>query len=114
MIEAFNHKVNHDSQKELGTQEHVVLQYAHVLQYVSYCNDERYKDHIAPVVKAFWDEVAQPFGSRALQNLDLSHIVGRAMCLNCVAKIPRLWGCGDHVALVCTPLLPNNRKLFAI
>ena len=28
MIEAFNHKVNHDSHKELGTQEHAVLQYA--------------------------------------------------------------------------------------
>ena len=28
VIEAFNHKVNHDSHKELGTQEHVVLQYA--------------------------------------------------------------------------------------
>ena len=28
VIEAFNHKVNHDSHKELGTQERVVLQYA--------------------------------------------------------------------------------------
>ena len=28
VIEAFNHKVNHDSHKELGTQEHAVLQYA--------------------------------------------------------------------------------------
>ena len=52
VIEAFNHKVNHDSHKELGTQEHAVLQYAHTLQYVSYCNDERYKDHLAPAVKA--------------------------------------------------------------
>ena len=56
VIEAFNHKVNHDSHKELGTQEHAVLQYAHALQYVSYCNDERYKDHLALAVKAFWDE----------------------------------------------------------
>ena len=39
VIEAFNHKVNHDSHKELGTQEHAVLQYARMLQYVSYCND---------------------------------------------------------------------------
>ena len=77
VIEAFNHKVNHDSHKELGTQEHMVLQYACTLQYVSYCNDERYKDHLAPVVKAFWSEVAEPFGSRALCNLDLSHIVGK-------------------------------------
>ena len=69
VIEAFNHKVNHDSHKELGTQEHVVLQYAHALQYVSFCNDERYKDYLAPVVKAFWSEVAEPFGSRALCNL---------------------------------------------
>ena len=43
-----------------GTQECVVLQYAHALQYVSYCNDERYRDHVAPAVKAFWGEVAQP------------------------------------------------------
>ena len=48
VIEAYNHKVNHDSHKELGTQECVVLQYASALQYVSYCNDERYRDHIAP------------------------------------------------------------------
>ena len=102
VIEAFNHKVNHDSQKELGTQEHVVLQYTHALQYVSYCNDERYRDHIAPVVKVFWDEVAQPFGSRALHNLDLSHIVGKVMCPNRVAKIPD-YGVRDHIVLICTP-----------
>ena len=102
VIEAFNHKVNHNSHKELGTQEHAVLQYAHTLQYVSYCNDERYRDHIAPVVKAFWDEVAQPFGSRALQNLDLSHIVGKAMHLNRAAKILD-YGVWDHIVLVCAP-----------
>ena len=79
VIEAFNHKVNHDSHKELGTQECTVLQYARALQYVSYCNDERYKDCLAPVVKAFWNEVAEPFGSRALHNLDLSHVLGKAM-----------------------------------
>ena len=102
VIEAFNHKVNHDSHKELGTQEHAVLQYARALQYVSYCNDEKYKDHVAPVVKAFWDEVAEPFGSRALWNLDLSHVVGRAMHPNCTAKIPD-YGVRDHIALVCGP-----------
>ena len=102
VIEAFNHKVNHNSHKELGTQERAVLHYAHVLQYVSYCNDERYRDHIAPVVKAFWDEVAQPFGSRALHNLDLSHVVGKAMRPNHAAKIPD-YGVWDHVALICTP-----------
>ena len=102
VIEAFNHKVNLNSHKELGTQECVVLQYARMLQYVSYCNDERYRDHIALVVKAFWDEVAQPFSSRALHNLDLSHIVGKAMHLNHAAKIPD-YGVWDHVALICTP-----------
>ena len=102
VIEAFNHKVNHDSHKELGTQEHAVLQYARALQYVSYCNDERYKDHIAPAVKAFWDEVTKPFGSRALRNLDLSHVVGRAMHPNHVAKILD-YGVWDHIALVCGP-----------
>ena len=102
VIEAFNHKVNHDSHKELGTQEHAVLQYAHALQYVLYCNDERYKDHLAPAVKAFWDEVTQLFSSRALRNLDLSHIVGKAMRPNCAAKIPD-YGVREHVALVCGP-----------
>ena len=102
VIEAYNHKVNHNSHKDLGTQEHVVLQYTRVLQYVSYCNDERYRDHIAPAVKAFWDEVAQPFGSRALWSLDLSHIVGKAMRPNRMAKIPD-YGVWDHIVLVCTP-----------
>ena len=96
MIEAFNHKVNHDSHKELGTQECAVLQYARALQYVSYCNDERYKDHIAPAVKAFWDEVAEPFGSRALQNLDLSHVCGQGNASQSYSKDPRLWSSGPH------------------
>ena len=95
VIEAYNHKVNHNSHKELGTQERagptVCLC---TLQYVSYCNDERYRDHIAPAVKAFWDEVAQPFGSRALRNLDLSRVVGRAMCPNCVQPKSQIMGCG--------------------
>ena len=102
VIEAFNHKVNHNSHKELGTQECAVLQYTRALQYVSYCNDEKYKDHVAPAVKAFWDEVAKPFGSRALRNLDLSHVVGRAMHPNHTVKIPD-YGVHDHIALVCGP-----------
>ena len=102
VIEAFNHKVNHNSHKELGTQEHMVLQYTHTLQYVSFCNDERYKDRLAPVVKAFWSEVAEPFGSRALRNLDLLHILGKAMCPNQGAKIPD-YGVWDHIAQICTP-----------
>ena len=103
VIEAFNHNlIPYDSHKELGTQEHVVLQYACALQYVSFCNDERYKDHLAPVVKAFWSEVAEPFGSRALHNLDLSHILGKAMCPNRGAKIPD-YGVWDHIAQVYTP-----------
>ena len=87
-MEAYNHKVNHDSHKELGPQECTVLQYAHALQYMSFCNDERYKDHLAPAVKAFWSEVVEPFGSRALHNLDLSHVLGSTMCPNRGAKIP--------------------------
>ena len=102
VIEAFNHKVNHNSHKELGTQERAVLQYARVLHYVSYCNNERYKDHVAPAVNAFWDEVTKPFSSRALRNLDLSHVVGRAMHPNRAAKIPD-YGVRDHIALVCGP-----------
>ena len=102
VIEAFNHKVNHDSHKELGTQERAVLQYACTLQYVSYCNDERYKDHLVPAVKAFWDEVTQPFGSRALRNLDLSHVVGKSIHPNHAAKILD-YGVQDHIALVCGP-----------
>ena len=102
VIEAFNHKVNHDSHKELGTQECAVLQYTCALQYVSYCNNERYKDHLAPVAKAFWDEVAQPFGSRALHNLDFLHVVGKVMCLNHVAKIPD-YGVWNHIVLICAP-----------
>ena len=37
VLEAYNHKVNHDTHKELTMQECTVVQYAHTLQYVSYC-----------------------------------------------------------------------------
>ena len=80
----------------------MVLQYACTLQYVSFCNDERYKDHLAPAVKAFWSEVVEPFGSRALHNLDLSHVLGKVMCPNRGAKIPD-YGVWDHIAQVCAP-----------
>ena len=102
IMEAYNHKVNHDSHKEIGPQEHAVLQYARTLQYVSFCNDERYKDHLAPVVNAFWNEVVEPFGSRAICNLDPSHILGSAMHPNRGAKIPD-YGVWDHIVQVCTP-----------
>ena len=102
IIEAYNHKVNHDTHKELGPQEHAVLQYACTLQYVSFCNDNRYKDCLAPAVKDFWAEVAEPFRSRAFCNLDPSHLLGNAMCLNRGAKIPD-YGVQDHIAHVCTP-----------
>ena len=101
IMEAYNHKVNHDSHKELHPQEHTVLQYACMLQYVSFCN-ERYKDHLAPAVKAFWSKVVEPFGSRALHNLDLSHILGSAMHPNRGAKIPD-YGVQDHIVQVCAP-----------
>ena len=101
-MEAYNHKVNHDTHKKLGPQEHVVLQYACALQYVSFCNDARYEDHLAPVVKDFWAEVVEPFGSRALHDLDPSHLLGNAMCLNQGAKIPN-YGVWDHIAHVCAP-----------
>ena len=95
-------KVNHDTHKELGPQEHVVLQYACTLQYISFCNDARYKDHLAPAVKDFWAEVVEPFGSRALCNLDPSHLLGDAMHPNRGAKIPD-YGVWDHIAHVCAP-----------
>ena len=53
-------------------------------------------------MKSFWDEVAQPFGSRALRNLDLSHVVGKSMHPNCAAKIPD-YEVQDHITLVCRP-----------
>ena len=102
LMEAYNHKVNHDSHKELGPQECTVLQYAHTLQYISFCNDERYKNCLAPAVKAFWTKVVEPFRSRALCNLDLSHILGNAMHLNRGARIPD-YGVWDHIAQVYAP-----------
>ena len=102
IIEAYNHKVNHDTHKELNLQEHTVLQYARTLQYVSFCNDARYKDHWAPAVKDFGGEVVEPFGSRALCNLDPSHLLGDAMCLNKGARIPD-YGVHNHIAHVCAP-----------
>ena len=82
---------------------HTVLQYAHTLQYVSFCNDERYKDHLAPAVKAFWSEVVEPFGSRALCNLDLSHVLGSTMHLNRGGGKISDYGVRDHIAQVCAP-----------
>ena len=102
IIEAYNHKVNHDTHEELGPQECMVLQYACTLQYVSFCNDDRYKDCLAPVVKDFWAEVAEPFRSRTLCNLDPSHLLGDAMHPNRGAKMPDyvVW---DHIVHVCAP-----------
>ena len=40
VLETYNHKVNHNTHKELSTQEHTVIQYTHALQYTSYCNDK--------------------------------------------------------------------------
>ena len=91
----------------------MVLQYAHALQYVPFCNDERYKDHLAPAVKAFWSKVAEPFGSRALHNLDLSHVLGKVMHLNKGGQDSRLWGVGPYCTCL-RPLLPGDRKLVPI
>ena len=102
ILEAYNHKVSHDTHKELNLQEHTVLQYACTLQYVSFCNNARYKDHWAPAVEDFWAEVVKPFRSRALHNLDPSHLLGDAMHLNQGAKILD-YGVCDHIAHVCAP-----------
>ena len=113
VIEAFNHKVNHDSHKELGTQEHAVLQYARALQYVSYCNDERYKDHLAPAVKAFWDEVTPTVQQQSSLELRPVTHCGQSNASKLCSKNPGLWGVGPH----CTglrALLQNGRGPFAI
>ena len=101
-LEAYNHKVNHDTHKELNLQKHAVLQYAHTLQYVSYCKDARYRDRWASRVKDFWADIVEPFRSRALCNLDPSHLLGNAMCPNWGAKIPD-YGVHDHIMHVCAP-----------
>ena len=100
VLEAYNHKINHDMHKELTMQEHTVIQYTHALQYVSYCNDERYESRLAPVVKQFWAEVVEPFGSWALHNLDPSHLLVDMMHPNWGTKIPdyRVW---EHIAFIC-------------
>ena len=105
VIEAFNHKVNHNTHKELGAQEHAVLQYAHALQYVSYCNYERYKDQVAPAVKAFWDEVAEPFSSRALRNLDLSPRCGQGQCIPIIPQRSQTMECGTTLPWSVGPSL---------
>ena len=77
VLEAYNHKVNNDTHKELNLQERAVLQYAHTLQYVSYCNDARYKDRWAPAVKDFWAEVVEPFWNQGSMQFRPSHLLGR-------------------------------------
>ena len=102
ILEACNHKVNHDTHKELSMQEHAVVQYAWVLEYTSFCNNEWYNKEIAPTVHHFWDEVVKPFGSKALCNLNPSHLLGSWMHLNCGVKIPD-YGVQDHIAFVSAP-----------
>ena len=72
IMEAYNHKVNHDTHKELSLQEHAVLEYAHALQYISFCNDARYKDHWAPAVKDFWGRLLSLLEVGSLQLRPLS------------------------------------------
>ena len=102
VLEAYNHKVNHDTHKELTTHEYTVIQYACTLQYTSYWNDERYENRLVPAVKHFWAEVVKPFGSRALHNLDHSHLYRDAMRPNQGAKIPD-YGVWEHIAFICAP-----------
>ena len=102
VLEAYNHKVNHDTHKELNLQEYTVLQYACALQYISYCNDVRYRDRWAPTVKNFWAEVVKPYGSWALCNLDPSHLLGTVICPNWGAKILD-YGVHKHIAFICAP-----------
>ena len=102
VLEVYNHKVNHDTHKELNIQEHAILQCACALQYVSYCNDMRYKDRWALAVKHFWAEVVEPFRSQTLHNLDPSHLLGTVMCLNQGPKIPD-YGVCEHIAFICAP-----------
>ena len=113
VIEAFNHKVNHNSHKELGTQEHVVLQYAHALQYVLYCNDERYKDHVAPAVKAFWDEVAETVWQQSSPELRPVPHCGQGNASQSCGKNPGLWSAGPHRPGLWA-LLQIGRELFTI
>ena len=94
ILDAYNHKVNHDTHKELSMQEHTVVQHAWALQYTSFCNDEWYDKEIAPAVHHFWDEVVKPFGSKALHNLNPSHLLGSWMHLNHGVKIPGTMGSG--------------------
>ena len=69
ILEAYNHKVSHDTHKELNLQECAVLQYARALQYVSYCNDASYRDTWAPSgqrllgggCQAFWKQGSPQF-----------------------------------------------------
>ena len=102
VLEAYNHKVNHDTHKELSMQEHTVAQYTWALQYTCFCNDEQYDKEIAPTVHHFWDEVVEPFGSKALHDLDPSNFLGSWMHPNCGVKILdyRVW---EHIAFICTP-----------
>ena len=102
VLEAYNHKVNHDTHKELTMQECMVVQYARVLQYTSFCNDERYKDRLVPTEHHFWNEVVEPFGSRALCNLHHSHLLGDCIHPNCGAKIQD-YGVWEHIAFVYVP-----------
>ena len=107
VLEAYNHKVNHDTYKELNWQEYTVLQYACALQYISYCNDARYRERWAPTVENFWAEVVEPFRSQALHNLDPSHLLGTMMHPNWGTNIPD-YGVRKHIMFVCAPFFEGD------
>ena len=71
------------------------------------------KDHWAPAVKDFGGEVVEPFGSRALCNLDPSHLLGDAMCPNKGARIPD-YGVHNHIATCLCCFLRRNREQVLI
>ena len=77
---------------------------------MNFCNNERYKDRLAPTVQHFWEKVIKPFKSRALCNLDPSHLLGDSMCLNRGAKILD-YGVREHIAILCVPFFEGIESL---
>ena len=60
-LKAYNHKVNYYSHKDLSAVECSILQYARVLQYISYKLDDRYYQEITPMAECFRVRVILPF-----------------------------------------------------
>ena len=105
-LKAYNHKVNYYSHKDLSAVECSILQYARVLQYISYKSDDRYYWEIMLTVKCFRVRVILPFENQWLNALPDDEFLQTNMMPNCNCPAPD-YGVKNHIAMICVPFFKD-------